>query len=77
MRKQDGIEYILNDYINQHPKGKYATIIMIYCDMGTHSDSDRRRLLDSTSVVHSLTRNAQRAMISTNGYEYMHEIPVY
>ena len=45
--KQNGIKYILNDYINDYPNGKYDTITMIYCDMGTHSDSDRDRLLDN------------------------------
>lgn len=43
-RKRNGIKYILNDYINDYPNGKYNTITMIYCDMGTHSDSDRNRL---------------------------------
>lgn len=52
-RKQDGSKYILNDYINNYPEGKYDTIIMIYCDMGTHSDSDRDRLLDN--IYRSLT----------------------
>ena len=42
-RKRDGVEYILNNYINNYPTGNYNTIIMIYCDMGTHSDSDRDR----------------------------------
>lgn len=46
-RKRDGVEYILNNYINNYPTGNYNTIIMIYCDMGTHSDSDRDRLLNS------------------------------
>ncbi|WP_052356416.1 class I SAM-dependent methyltransferase [Bacteroides timonensis] len=27
--------------------GKYDAITMIYCDMGTHPDSDRDRLLDN------------------------------
>lgn len=52
-RKRNGIKYILNDYINDYPNGKYDTITMIYCDMGTHSDSDRDRLLDN--IYHSLT----------------------
>lgn len=37
----------MGDYINNYPMGKYDTITMIYCDMGTHPDSDRDRLLDN------------------------------
>lgn len=47
MRKKDGVKYILNDYIDNYPNGEYDTIIMIYCDMGTHSDSDRDRLMNN------------------------------
>ena len=45
--KREEINYILGDYINNYPMGKYDTITMIYCDMGTHPDSDRDRLLDN------------------------------
>jgi SAM-dependent methyltransferase len=39
------IHYILGDYINEYPYGKFDTVIMIYCDLGTHSDNDRDKLL--------------------------------
>ena len=42
--KREEINYILGDYINNYPMGKYDIITMIYCDMGTHPDSDRDRL---------------------------------
>lgn len=45
--KREEINYIWGDYINNYPMGKYDTITMIYCDMGTHPDSDRDRLLDN------------------------------
>lgn len=45
--KREEINYILGDYINNYPMGKYDAITMIYCDMGTHPDSDRDRLLDN------------------------------
>lgn len=51
--KRDGAEYILNDYINHYPSGKYDSIILIYCDMGTHSDHERDRLLEN--IYRSLT----------------------
>lgn len=43
--KRADIEYIWGDYIKEYPKGKYDAAIMIYCDMGTHSDNDRDTLL--------------------------------
>lgn len=46
------IHYIYGDYINQYPEGKYDTAIMIYCDLGTHSDDDRDKLLKN--IHHSL-----------------------
>lgn len=39
------IRYIFGDYVNEYPNGKYDTVIMIYCDLGTHSDNDRDKLL--------------------------------
>ncbi|MDL2224246.1 bifunctional 2-polyprenyl-6-hydroxyphenol methylase/3-demethylubiquinol 3-O-methyltransferase UbiG [Bacteroides sp. 519] len=39
------IHYIFSDYINEYPDGKYDTVILIYCDLGTHSDNDRDKLL--------------------------------
>lgn len=44
-RRKD-IKYIRADYISQYPEGRFDTIIMIYCDMGTHSDTDRDCLLN-------------------------------
>lgn len=39
------INYIFGNYIQEYPHGKYDTIIMIYCDLGTHSDNNRDKLL--------------------------------
>ena len=47
--------YILGDYINEYPAGKYDLVIMIYCDLGTHSDDNRDNLLKN--IFHSLTDN--------------------
>ncbi len=44
--------YIEGDYIRNYPEGKYDVVIMIYCDLGTHSDNDRDILL--TNICHSL-----------------------
>ena len=43
--RNNNIQYIEGDYIQQFPDGSYDAIMMIYCDMGTHSDSDRDSLL--------------------------------
>lgn len=43
--EREDIRYIFSDYINEYPKGKYDVVIMIYCDLGTHSDNDRDKLL--------------------------------
>ncbi|WP_313381467.1 class I SAM-dependent methyltransferase [Proteiniphilum saccharofermentans] len=53
--KRKDIAYIWGDYIKEYPDGKYDTVIMIYCDLGTHSDSDRDRLLKN--IYHSLDDN--------------------
>ena len=45
VRKRGDIRYMLGDYIEGYPDGKYDTVIMIYCDFGTHSDDNRDRLL--------------------------------
>ncbi|WP_291590062.1 class I SAM-dependent methyltransferase [Bacteroides sp.] len=45
VERRHNIKYILGDYIQEYPQGKYDAIIMIYCDMGTHSDDDRDKLL--------------------------------
>lgn len=45
VKQNPAIEYIENDYIQNFPLGEYDAIIMIYCDMGTHSDNDRDILL--------------------------------
>ncbi|MEL7600197.1 MAG: class I SAM-dependent methyltransferase [Proteiniphilum sp.] len=50
--KRTDINYILGDYINEYPAGEYDTVIMIYCDLGTHSDKDRDKLLEN--IYHSL-----------------------
>lgn len=39
------IKYIEGNYITDFPDGKFDAIIMIYCDMGTHSDDERDLLL--------------------------------
>ncbi len=44
-RQREDITYIAGDYLQSYPSGEYGAVIMIYCDMGTHSDSDRDRLL--------------------------------
>lgn len=43
--RDKGITYIAGDYITDFPAGTYDAVIMIYCDMGTHSDNDRDILL--------------------------------
>ena len=50
--KRKDIRYVWGDYINEFPVGKFDAIIMIYCDLGTHSDYDRDRLLKN--IYHSL-----------------------
>lgn len=49
------IRYIEGDYINQYPEGRFDTVIMIYCDLGTHSDCDRDTLL--SNIYNSLEKN--------------------
>jgi len=51
-KKRKDINYIFGDYITNYPKDQYDAVIMIYCDMGTHSDSDRDKLLKN--IYHSL-----------------------
>lgn len=46
-KSNQNIKYIEADYIHNFPQGKYDVIIMIYCDMGTHSDNDRNTLLQN------------------------------
>jgi len=53
--KRSDIEYITGDYIEEYPEGKFDVVIMIYCDMGTHSDRDRDKLL--TNIYSSLNKN--------------------
>lgn len=45
VEKRKDIRYIYGDYINGYPDGKYDTVIIIYCDLGTHSDNNRDKLL--------------------------------
>ncbi len=49
------IRYIYGDYINNYPDRKYDTVIIIYCDLGTHSDSNRDKLLKN--IYNSLDNN--------------------
>lgn len=44
-QQDKGVEYILDDYINNYPDGVYDSVMMIYCDLGTHSDNARDILL--------------------------------
>lgn len=53
--KRKDIRYIFGDYINEYPVGKYDTVIIIYCDLGTHPDSERDILLKN--IYHSLDNN--------------------
>lgn len=46
------IRYIYGDYIKEYPAGIFDTIIMIYCDLGTHSDDYRDKLLKN--IYHSM-----------------------
>ncbi len=46
--RHNDITYIEGDYIENYPGGRFDTVIMIYCDLGTHSDGDRDRLLRNT-----------------------------
>lgn len=39
------INYIQGDYIQKYPEGRFDAVMMIYCDMGSHSDQDRDILL--------------------------------
>ena len=43
--KRGDIEYIYGDYIADYPGGRYGTVILIYCDLGTFGDRDRDTLL--------------------------------
>lgn len=53
--KRKDIRYIYGDYINNYPDGKYDTVIIIYCDLGTHSDCNRDKLLKN--IYNSLNDN--------------------
>lgn len=44
-QQNTSVKYIESDYISNFPHGEYDAIIMIYCDMGTHSDNNRDLLL--------------------------------
>lgn len=39
------ITYIFGDYVRAYPEGKFDTVVIIYCDLGTHSDDDLDKLL--------------------------------
>lgn len=55
IEKRKDIVYISGNYITDYPEGKYDAIIMIYCDLGTHSDNERNQLLKN--IYHSLNDN--------------------
>lgn len=55
IRENKDIRYLCGDYIKNYPKGTFDTVIMIYCDMGTHSDNDRDILLKN--IYNSLHEN--------------------
>lgn len=55
-RRKD-IRYIQDDYILHYPAGNYNAVIMIYCDMGTHSDQERDTLLHH--IFDSLTEGGK------------------
>jgi SAM-dependent methyltransferase len=35
------VTYVEGDYVKDFPPGRFDAVIMIYCDMGTHSDAER------------------------------------
>lgn len=45
--QSEKITYIEGDYIRDFPEGTYDAITLIYCDLGTHSDTDRDVLLQN------------------------------
>ncbi len=53
--KRRDIRYIYGDYINSYPDGRYDTVTIIYCDLGTHSDNSRDKLL--RNIYNSLSDN--------------------
>jgi len=55
IEKRKDINYIFGDYIQDYPYGKYNVVSMIYCDMGTHSDNNRNKLLQN--IYSSLETN--------------------
>lgn len=77
--QRSDIRYIHGDYKKDYPEGKYDAVMMIYCDMGTHSDDERDGLL--TSIYDSLmpggklifdvfTENLVNDKSETRGWEY-------
>lgn len=57
VRERPDIKYILADYVTDYPEGNFDTAVMIYCDLGTHSDDDRSRLL--RSIFNSLNEGGK------------------
>jgi ftsJ-like methyltransferase len=55
--QRDDITYIAGDYIERYPSGNFDTVIMIYCDMGTHTENNRRDLLKN--IYNSLNRGGK------------------
>ena len=58
MHNKGDINYIQGDYIKNFPSGiHYDTVILIYCDMGTHPDDDRDMFL--RNIYHSLNEGGK------------------
>lgn len=49
------VSYIEGDYIENYPDDTFHAVIMIYCDLGTHSDNDRDKLLGN--IYNSLEKD--------------------
>lgn len=73
------IRYLCGDYIQNYPKGSFDTAIMIYCDMGTHSDNDRDVLLkniyqslneDGVFIFDVFTEDLVKDKTETRNWEY-------
>ena len=65
--KRKDINYKLADYINNFPVEKYDVITMIYCDMGTHPDTDRNQMKCATSGSPLLVGSVKRSVQTIGG----------
>ncbi len=77
--RREDIKYIFGDYIQDYPQGEYDALLMIYCDMGTHSDKDRDKLLrniysslsnDGIFIFDIFTEGIVRDKQETKNWEY-------